>query len=284
MSRLLLARLTVPALAALFAVWSPPVAPAGAATGAETFGSVCAACHTIGGGKRVGPDLAGVNDRRPAEWLLKFIRSSQALVESGDPVAVALFAEHKVAMPDFPYSDSEIREILEFVKRGGAGGAAQPPAAAALRTTTPEDVRKGLELFQGTLRFANRGPACNSCHHVNNDAVIGGGILAKELTTVFGQMGGPGVQAILGKPPFPVMDQAFASRPLTEDEIFALVAFLQDADQHQQFQKPRDYGFKLFTSGLAGLVFLLALYGLFWRRRKVHPVNHAIFARQVRTQ
>ena len=165
---------------------------------------------------------------------------------------------------------------LAFLKTGGYG--------IALRAATPEDIRKGQGLFQGTIRFANVGPACNSCHHVRNDAVIGGGVLARELTTVFGRLGAPGVQAILGRAPFPVMEQAYMGRALTEDEVVALVGFLQEADRQQAFQQPRDYGFKLFYSGTAGFVGLMGLYALFGRGRKKHPVNHKIFERQVKTK
>ena len=34
--------------------------------GQQTFQSVCVSCHTIGKGKLVGPDLAGVTERRDA--------------------------------------------------------------------------------------------------------------------------------------------------------------------------------------------------------------------------
>lgn len=254
-------------------------ASAEAATAAENFNATCAACHTVGGGKRVGPDLAGVNERRSEEWLVKFIKSSQAMVKSGDPVAVKLFEEFKVAMPDAPYSEAEIKDILAFIKSGGP-----TTDPTTLPVATPDDIRRGQELFQGTTRLANGGPPCNSCHHVRNDAVIGGGVLAKELTSVFGTMGSPGVHAVLGKPPFPVMEQAYKDKPITESEVVALVGFLQDADQKQSFQQPRDYGVKLLYSGVGGFALLMALYSLIWRRRKTHPVNHKIFARQVRTE
>lgn len=266
-------------MAVMMAAWTSPGARAEASTGEENFSTICGACHTIGGGVRVGPDLKDVSQRRTGEWLLRYITSSQTMIRSGDPTAVALFAEfNNVVMPDAPYSADEIKEILAFINSGKA------TVEVPLRVATPEDIRKGQEMFQGTLRFANGGPACNSCHHVRNDAVIGGGVLAKDLTSVFSRMGAPGVQAILGKPPFPVMEQAYKAMALTEDEVVALVGFLQDADQRQAFQQPRDYGFKLFASGLTGLVALTALYALIWRRRKTRPINHEIFARQVRTQ
>jgi hypothetical protein len=149
---------------------------------------------------------------------------------------------------------------------------------------TEEDILRGQELFQGNIRLSGRGPACNSCHHVKNDAVIGGGILAKELTSVFSTMGEPGVRAILGKPPFAVMEQAYRDRPLSEDEVHALVAFLQRADEQQSFQQPRDYGIRLAGTGAVGTVLLLGAYAFIFRGRKRASVNQAIYDRQVKSE
>jgi len=281
-SRLILARRTLVAIAAILAVWHSPSASAqDAAAEAETnFTQLCGACHSIGGGRRVGPDLLGVNERRTPEWLLAFVTSPQTVIQSGDPTATALLREfNNVVMPDAPLTPVQITEILAYI--GRQTGVAPP---AAVRPATPEEIERGQQLFQGTTRFANGGPACNSCHHVTHDAVIGGGVLAKDLTSVFSRMGGPGIQSVLGTPPFPVMEQAYSERHLTPEEVGALVGFLQDADQHQALQTPRDFGFRLFYSGLAGLVPLMGLYALIWRRRKMRAVNHDIFARQLRTR
>lgn len=267
-------------VAATLVILAPVIAGAQAGIGEEKFNAVCAACHTIGAGRRVGPDLQGVQERRSENWLLSFIRSPQQMISAGDPVAIQLEQEFKMVMPDPPVSADEIKEILTFIRTGGGGqSAAQVPE----RVATPDDVLRGQSFFQGSLRFANGGPTCNSCHHVRNDAVIGGGVLAKDLTAVFGRMGGPGIHAILGSPPFPVMEEAYRARPLTDDEVFALVAFLEDADQHQAFQQPRDYGFRLVYSGCASFAVLAGAYWLFGRRRKKLPVNHEIFDRQVKT-
>jgi hypothetical protein len=282
MSRLFVAPRTLGALVAMLVVWHSAIASAQTATGEANFKKICAACHTIGGGRLVGPDLMGVNERRSPEWLLKFIASSQTVVQSGEPTAVALFKEFNMVMPDAPYSAAEITEILAFI--GSKSGSQDVAVATTARAATPEEIRTGQQLFEGTIRLTNGGAPCNSCHHVANDAVIGGGILAKELTTVFSRLGGPGIHAILGSPPFPVMEQAFKDRPLTEEEIVALVGFLQDADQHHAFQQPRDFGFKLFYSGFAGLVPLVGLYAFVWRRRKTRPVNYQVFERQVHTR
>lgn len=282
--RLMTVRSVFLTVAGIAALWAP--ATAGAQAGAEKFTQVCGPCHTIGGGRRVGPDLQGVGDRRSEQWLLSFIASPQKMISAGDPDATKLQQEYGMVMPDPAVTADEIKDLLAYIKTGGgqaAAAAAAEPAVPA-RAATPEDIQRGLELFQGTIRLANGGPACNSCHHVRNDAVIGGGVLARELTSVFSRMGAPGINAILGKAPFPVMDEAYRNTPLTEDETFALVSFFQDADARQELQQPSDYGFKLLYSGTGCFVVMMGVFAIFGRRRKKLPVNHKIFERQVKSQ
>ena len=114
-------------------------------------------------------------------------------------------------------------------------------------------------------------------------AVIGGGILARELTTVFSRLGAPGVRAIIANPPFPLMQQAYRDKPITEEEVDALVAFLERADAEQGLHRPRAYGITLFTAGLLGSMILLVLYSVIWSGRKRASVNQDIFSRQVRS-
>ncbi len=261
--------------------------------GKELFQQRCAACHTIGAGRLAGPDLVGVNDRRTEEWLLRFVKASQAMVKSGDATATALFQEfNQIAMPDQDLSDAQIRQLLAYIRETGDGAAAGSAIAAetaeavapAAVEPAPEEILLGQNLFEGRVRLANGGPACNSCHHVMNDAVIGGGILAKDLTQVFSRMGQQGVSAILGGSPFPVMKDAYQGRDITETESRALVAFLQNADRQHAFQKPSDYGWRMFIGGAIGVVVLLALFGLVGRNRKRMSVNQAIYDRQIRSE
>lgn len=251
--------------------------------GGELFRTRCIACHTIGGGRLVGPDLDGIGTRRTEAWLIPFIQHSQAVIKSGDPIAMELAKEYPgLVMPDWPLSADEVRAILSYVASPGAAGGAPVPAAAAAPATT-EQVQLGLDLFQGRVRLTNGGPTCNSCHDVTHDAVIGGGVLARDLTTVFTRLGGPGVRAIIGSPPFPVMQRAFQNHPLTDAETSALVAFLQDADAKHALQQPRDYGMRLFQSGVVGAALLMVAYALAWRGRKRESVFRRVFDRQVKS-
>ena len=97
---------------------------------------------------------------------------------------------------------------------------------------------------------------------------------------MFSRLGGPGVQAILGTSPFPVMQAAYQGRALVENEVTSLASFLQHADAQSAFQTPRDYGLGLFISGLIGTVILFGFFGVLWRGRKGGSVNQTIFDRQ----
>ena len=262
-------------------------------TGKQIFQQSCAACHSIGGGRLVGPDLAGVNDKRPEDWLLKYIKSSQTLVKSGDETAIALFEQfNKIPMPDQALSDDQIKKVLAHIKEAGgspaAGKAAAAPSAQAAKESaavaTPDEIRQGQYLFEGKLRFANGGPSCNACHHVTSDALLGGGLLAAELSLVFSRMGHAGVRAVIETSPFPVMQAAYAGKKLSENEISALVGFLQHADKEHARQMPKEWGWRMFSAGAGGVVVLLGIFSLAGRRRKTRCVNQDIYDRQVKSE
>ena len=253
-------------------------------SGEAIFGRICKACHTIGQGKLVGPDLAGATQRHSQDWLLRFIKSSQSMVKSGDPVAVALFEENnKLIMPDNPISDAEVRNVLGYIESVGGGAGAAPALPTPLETATAADLALGQDLFSGKVRLAAGGPACRSCHHVTGMGIMGGGTLARDLTQVVGRMGALGAQAVLTAPPFPVMTRAYADHPLSEQEIFSLVAFLEQLDRDQVLEASNGFGLGLFFAGLVGAILLVVLYALIWMNRKQGSVYGAIHARQLKS-
>lgn len=105
-----------------------------AKAGEALFKANCTTCHLVQG-KRIGPELKGMSDRYSEEWLIKWIRNSQAVIASGDETAVALFEEwNRSVMTAFPqFTDDDIRNIIAYVNveeerlaagaaAGGAGG------------------------------------------------------------------------------------------------------------------------------------------------------------------
>ncbi len=261
--------------------------------GESLFKQVCFACHRINGGKLVGPDLARVHQRRSEDWLIRFIRSSQSVIQSGDAVAAALFEEHnKLIMPDNNYSDDQIRSILAYIREASGSGSTAPvsDAARSLDGATEEDILSGERLFSGRDRLAAGGPSCSSCHHVLSDRILAGGSLAKDLTEAHSRLGEAGVRAMLDNPPFPAMRQAYLGRGLSEEEIYDLGAFLQQVDRVKNEQRGGSAARALLFPGFGGAALLLLLFGglriLSRGGRKTRPggVNRTIFDRQMDTE
>ncbi|MFY0600495.1 MAG: c-type cytochrome [Cyclobacteriaceae bacterium] len=84
--------------------------------GESLFKGNCAQCHDIHK-VVIGPALKDVDERRPKEWLLKWIKNSQKVIQSGDEYAVDLYNEYqKNVMPSYPFSDDQITSILSYIK------------------------------------------------------------------------------------------------------------------------------------------------------------------------
>jgi protein SCO1/2 len=91
--------------------------PAMSDSAAYVFQQRCAACHTVGKGDTVGPDLAGVTTRRARGWLVRYLRYPDRMLAEKDPVAVALFEKYRnVPMPNLRLSESEIEAVLSFLE------------------------------------------------------------------------------------------------------------------------------------------------------------------------
>lgn len=84
--------------------------------GQALFKRVCAPCHTIGVGDRVGPDLRGVVSRRDRNWLTRFIRNPAVLRAEKDPVALALAARYPVRMPAIGISELDASDLIAYLQ------------------------------------------------------------------------------------------------------------------------------------------------------------------------
>lgn len=268
--------------------------------GESIFKLNCAACHTIGKGTLIGPDLANVHLRRNRDWLFKIIRSSQTLINSGDETAIALFKQfNMVQMPDqTAFTDDDLNAILTYIEGESPEYIPETETTVAQADETPveveitgkpvdvatkEDILNGRLLFSGETRLENGGPACLTCHNVLNDNLIGGGLLAKDLTEAFTRLNENGIKAMVSNPPFPVMRTAYDNHPVNSDETYLITAFLKFADQERYYQHHRDYQARFLYTGIVGFIVLLIVFTVIWRKRKYASVNQKIFDRQLKS-
>jgi protein SCO1/2 len=86
--------------------------------GARLFNARCAACHTVGKGDGVGPDLVNVTQRRDHCWVSRYISEPDKVLAERDPVAVELFARYNsVRMPNLSLTPEEVALLLSHIEK-----------------------------------------------------------------------------------------------------------------------------------------------------------------------
>jgi len=97
---------------------APAALSAEATKGKEIFTNNCAACHASTDEVVVGPGLKGIESRRDAAWVEKWVQNPQKVLAGGDKYANDLFKKFNgTQMTAFPNLGTEdIKNILAFLK------------------------------------------------------------------------------------------------------------------------------------------------------------------------
>lgn len=75
----------------------------------------CKSCHTIGGGKMIGPDLLGVTTRRDEAWLKKWLKDPPTMIAT-DAEAKKLLEEYLTPMPSYGLTNREIDLLIGYLR------------------------------------------------------------------------------------------------------------------------------------------------------------------------
>ncbi|MFZ1754905.1 MAG: cytochrome c [Caldilineaceae bacterium] len=253
-----------------------------ASDGEALFQEKCVACHTIGGGRLVGPDLQGVTGQQERAWLERWIREPDKMLAEGDPIATQLLQEsNNVPMPNLGLTETQVASLLAYLE-SQAGGATPPQSAStqapsstgavapqptpAQATPPVGDPAIGRALFTGNTRFANGGPPCMGCHSIAGLGALGGGALGPDLTPAFNKYGEAGLASFLATVPTLTMNAVWARQPLTPDEQASMWSFLQQASVTE---RPIQALGQLSALAVAGAIILIVLAHLFWHKRLV---------------
>ncbi|HWL85050.1 MAG TPA: c-type cytochrome [Polyangiaceae bacterium] len=199
----------------------------GAKEAKRIFTQRCTACHTFGKGVKVCADLKGVTERRDRAWLIKFIRASKSVVDSGDATATAVFAQYKqVQMPDWKdLSEDQVGNLLDWFAANGPEHIDLNNLSADL--ATQGDIDSGRALFAGGARLTSGGIACKSCHNVRDASAPSAGTFGPDLTHVYVRYGDRALGTFLKHPCFRRAPDSAANEYLTAQEIFALKSYLR---------------------------------------------------------
>ena len=230
------------------------------------FDKQCASCHSIGGGDGGGPDLKGVTEKRQTEWLVRVIVEPDKLTAAKDPVQAELVKKAGFEMPNLGISSDDAKKIIAFLAGASGVAASANPTPAQEKTetaVTPELIAIGKTLFSGNKPLAKGGAPCLSCHPFAYPGITGGNLSNADLSKSYQKMGDTGMRGALKALKFPTMKKIYADKPLTDDEIAALMALFKDsAAQKGAGGSP---AFPL----AAGVLLVLLLIGLSLYKRRI---------------
>jgi len=203
-------------------------APAVSVEAKAIFSKRCTVCHTFGKGVKVGPDLKGVTERRPREWLVRFIRTSSSVIQSGDPTATKLFRDFKQErMPDWSdLSSDQVSAILDYFASDGP--LQKEPDERDASTATADEIEMGRQLFSGVTRLNHGGRSCKTCHAIRSGESAGGS-LGPDLTGAYLKYRDAALTDFLRRPCIPREPESSASGYLTPQESFDLKAYMAKA-------------------------------------------------------
>lgn len=226
-----------------WAIFAAPAAPA-QDTGSATFAEKCTACHTIGSGNAVGPDLSKVSNWTDADLSVS-VRRMEKMVG--------------------PLTDEQVNGLVSFLKRSDATSQLQAKQAEAKAKASieqdknPASANNGRLLYFGKQPFENGGMSCVSCH----SAGAAGGALGPDLSTIGQRMSETALVSACENTSFKVMKKAYANHQITHQEA-------RDLAKYFQATKPVESRVKIDPTWLAGTAIAtvaLAAIGFGFRKR-----------------
>lgn len=255
MAPILLVALSV-AIAVLF---GPPKTELAAqeVSGASAYGQFCSACHQPTGAGVPGtfPPLAGNENVADAAYVEATIRDGLSGVIEVDGVSYDM-----IMPPVGGISEPEIAAVVAYVvDLSGKTITAPEPTVTEPYVGDPD---RGHDLFTGAIKLENGGGSCAGCHVAGAIGNLGGSSLGPDLSDTHSTLGGDvGLTAWLTNPPAPTMAPIFGDRPMNNEEIADVVAFMSTTSIEDAPDESVD---KLFLFGLVGMALLIAGMATAW--------------------
>lgn len=76
----------------------------------------CNTCHRVGGGNLIGPDLAGVTQRRNDQWLVAWLKDPAAMVAKTPDLQTWSHDFGDIIMPNQNLSDDDAKNLIAYMK------------------------------------------------------------------------------------------------------------------------------------------------------------------------
>ncbi len=234
--------------------------PVSLAHGAEIFNLHCAVCHAEDGGGGIGPNMT---DRfwlhggsiKNIFWVIKYgvpekgMISWQNQLNPNDIRDVASFIlTLQGTMPETPKAPQGdlFDENLKVKNPGGLTATEDSRPTIASIGDSLNSIEIGRGLFSGSIRFAEGGSGCITCHNVTEEDLPKGALIAPDLTNVYTRLDEPTLYKVITKPYHLTMQEAFKNKIVIEEEVEYLMfyfEFVGTATAHQEKRDQRAAGF-----------------------------------------
>ena len=88
-----------------------------ASPGEDLYNTRCTACHSIGGGDKLGPDLLGVVAKRDHQWLVRWLQEPDVMLKEKDPLAMSLYKQYgNVPMPNVKLTEQQALDLMQYMQ------------------------------------------------------------------------------------------------------------------------------------------------------------------------
>ena len=268
--------ITKPAGVLMFAFIMAFVYASGQNKPAEIFEKNCSICHKISTEKLIGPGLAGITQRRDKAWIVKFVRSSKTLIESGDKIAVQVFNENnKIPMPEHMFlSEADVNGLIDYIANY------KTPVKKALTVNASkkdgfsrEEIQRGERMFYGLIPFEKGTLNCVLCHNTVSSDTLNWNPSAYELAQAWLEKDGTNLYDVMATPTSQKMTIAHGDVKLNEQEIYLISAFLSEVGK-TGLVKEKTFPVRLLVFLLFGALMALALIDLFFVHRIRYKAIH----------
>ncbi|MDO8687437.1 MAG: hypothetical protein Q7K41_02490, partial [Dehalococcoidales bacterium] len=211
---------------------------------------------------------------RDKDWLVRFITTPDKLIAQGDPIAQQMVQQYGLPMPNLGVTEEGATAVLAYIESQSSGNkpatittptpttAVSPPVSTTAAITDPD---AGRDLFTGKRALKNGGPSCLTCHTISSIGIIGGGTVAKDLTAAYITLGETGITSLLKTTPFPMMKEIYSAKPITDEEIASVLAFLKNAGSTPSSSSQNPSLFFIISGAVALLI--IGLFQWLWRGR-----------------
>ncbi len=180
-------------------------------TGGE---ETCPVCHIkAAGGPPIAPNLGHAGSKLNSQWLYQFLKNPQRVRPVG------FIPLTKARMPNFYFSDEELRALTEFLMTQRDRGISATAARGVVRSAA--EAERGRRLFVDKY-------GCPGCHRTGGQE---GGIVGPDLTMAPRRLKPEWVYYWLKNPQAIRPDSPMPDFGLPDSEIYSLIAYVLSLEE-----------------------------------------------------